>query len=991
MKYTNFINYSTYSNGLGLLKLEDIIKINKQNNSEHAVITDHMTCMAFPEFNAICLKNDLKPVFGLSVSISGEDGNLILIAKNDSGIGSLRNIVTNQKFDEYNVGYTTWEDINKFSNNLIAISGNKNSIVNSAFKSGNVDNLLNQLKSTFSKNQNNMLLDIQDRHGNGNALTDMVFRKSIELKLNVIATSTNRVFKPNHIPLLKQKLVSQISSKAKSKKEITTLDWEKYNLFDDDFAKTTSFMYGHFLEENQALFIENTTKITNSIQDYTVFKEPSFPAPNDLNLRAELNDIWVNFSKKLSESDKVIYQKRLESELNIIENLELEDYFKTYKIMADHAKSSDVAFAIRGSGSSSLVVHMLGISSIDPVKNGLLFERFLNYKRAKAGALPDIDFDTSDQGQICSKLSETFGENNIATLTNTDSIQKSNVSLELVSKALKNHANIDNEKSLNSLNSSMKEIFGVITLGDYGMPLSEEMKTNWRIKKLYSEKKEAKYIIDSALVLEGQITTHKRNSASVIVSKDNISNHLSVRQNPDALVSNVAEISKSFAESVGFIKLDVLSNHFIGHNLAAYRSLNMEDELYKEEYNDPKVFDLFKKGHLFSLFQMTKIGMNLSKEMKPEKFSDIVVLLGLIRPGVPKSEIADFINTKNKKEKLNFEIKELDSILSQTYGVIIFEEQLMRISQDIGGFSPDESDELRRTIKNKDKDKLAVIRTHFVKRGVKKNPNYSEKALNEVFSKIESKADGYMFNQAHAIVYADICYKQARIKANFPGEYLNFYLKDNKKKAAYIEESIDRGVYFNSPNINKSSAMYCTVSDARDDVKSLGIMPSLNTLVGEHFCKIILSERLNCPYSGLFDFTSRVINKSLENENLTVFDINETNISPRITVLSKNISSLVTVGFLDSFSKSQNTNDIVDFRNSALASIEKAVSLTLNPYIEGEFVFDKPLSVVSLDKFIEIESKSFGLSPLSIFKNTPISNNDLEKKRNKKGSLYDLI
>lgn len=988
MKYTNFINYSTYSNGLGLLTLEDIVKINKQNNSEYAVLTDHMTCIAFPEFNDICNKNDLKPIFGLSVSISGEDGNLILIAKNDEGLGSLRNIVTNQQFDEHNVGYTTWEDINELSNNLIAIAGNKNSVINSAFKSGNVDDMIHKLKSIFSQNKNNLLLDIQDRYGNGNELTNIIFEKAIDFKLNIIATSTNRVLKPNHIPLLKQKLITQISSKTKNKKEITALDWNGYNVFEDDFAKTTSFMYGHFLEAEQELFIENTIKLTKSIQNYTVFKDPSFPSPNNLNLRSELNDIWVDFSKKLSDKDKIIYNKRWEHELSIIENLELEDYFKTYQIMADHAKSSDVAFAIRGSGSSSLVVHMLGISAIDPVKNGLLFERFLNYKRAKAGALPDIDFDTSDQNQICSKLSEVFGENNIATLTNTDSIKKSNISLDLVGKALKNHANVVN---INSLNASMKEIFSVITLGDYGMPLSEEMKTNWKIKKLYNEKKEAKYIIDSALTLEGQITTHKRNSASIIVSKDNITNHLSVRQNPDALVSNVAEISKSFAESVGFIKLDVLSNHFVGHNLSAYRSLGMENELYKEEYNDPKVFDLFKNGHLFSLFQMTKIGMNLAKEMQPESFSDIVVLLGLIRPGVPKSEIADFINTKNKKEKLNFEIKELDSILSNTYGVIIFEEQLMRISQDIGGFSPDESDELRRTIKNKDKNKLSVIRNHFVKRGLKKNPNYSEKSLNDVFSKVESKVDGYMFNQAHAIVYADICYKQARIKANFPGEYLNFYLKDNKKKAAYIEESIDRGIYFNSPNINKSSAMYCTVSDAKDDIKSLGIMPSLNTLVGEHFCNTILSERLNGPYSGLFNFTSRVINKSLENENLSVFDINETNISPRITVLSKNISSLVSVGFLDSFSKSQSSNDIVDFRNSALASIEKAVSLTLNPYIEGDFTFDEPLSVISLEKFIEIESKSFGLSPLSIFKNLPISNNDLEKKRNKRGSLYDLI
>lgn len=980
MKFTNFINYSTYSNGLGLLKLKDIIKINKENNSDHAVLTDHMTCMAFPEFNDICDKNNLKPIFGLSVSIENEDGNLIFIARNDHGIQSLRDIVTNKQTDNNKIGYTTWDNIRQYAKNLIIIAGNENSLLGKSFYNNDLDNKLDILLNATKDNNNTLYLDIQERCGNNNKLSDAIFKKAISTQTNVLATSTNRTFKPNHIPLLKQKLINQVSIKEE------TLDWKSFNISEDDFAKTSSFMHANFFENGQSLFINNTTKLAGLIKECTVFKKPSFPSPNDIVLRDQITDSWKTFKNTIPLEKHELYKKRISSELAIIENLKLEDYFKTFQIMAQHAAESEVAFAIRGSGSSSLVVHMLGVSSIDPVKNGLLFERFLNYKRAKAGALPDIDFDTSNQIAISTKLSEVFGAEHIATLTNTDSIKNYSTSLGMVEKAFTNHASISDK---DSLKKSVKEITKLIPIRKVKRTLSEEIKSSWKLKNLYKSDKGAKFIIDSALTLEEQVTIHKRNGASLIVSKSPIANDLSVKQDPKALVSNVAEISKGFAESVGFIKLDVLANNFIGHNLSAYKSLGIEGELHKDEYNDKKVFKLFKDGDIASLFQMTSIGSNLSKEMQPENFSDIVVLLGLIRPGVPKDEIETFITTKNKKEPLNFEIKELNSLLSDTYGVIIFEEQLMKISQVVGGFSPDESDELRRTIKNKDKDKLSVIRTHFVKRGIKKNPLYSENSLNEVFNKIESKADGYMFNQAHAIVYADICYKQAKIKANYPGEYMNFYLNmsDNKQRTSYIDEAINRGVYFNAPNINKSTSQFSTAMDSN----SQGVVPALSPIVGEHFANNIINERLNKPFTGVFDITSRMINKSLSDDKLTVFDINDDNKSPRITLISKNISSLITVGFLDQFAASQKLDDIVDFRNCALASMDEAVQLSLNPFVDGDFSLKRPSSYISLDKFIEIETKNMGLSPLSIFQKMPIKNDELEKKRSKKGSLNDFI
>jgi DNA polymerase-3 subunit alpha len=987
MKHINFINYSTYSNGYGLLKLEDIVTINKANNSEYAVLTDHMTCMAFPEFNDTCIKNNLKPIFGLSVSIQNEKGNLILIAKDNKGIQSLRNITSSKIKDKQGLSHVTWETIEKESKNLVAISGSEGSILGFKYQDGTLDQGIHNLKKIFSNNNNSLFLDIQKAVTSENDLERTISDKSKEFSLHVIATSTNRSLKSHSIALLKQKLITQIGTKNDQ------LDWKGLSINDNDFAKTNSYLHNEFKIDQiktQAMFINNTVKLANAIKPCSVFKKSSFPKPNNKNLREMLREVWPEFSKTIDPNDHALYKKRIASELNIIEELDFEDYFKTYASMAEHAKENNVGFAIRGSGSSSLVVHALGISGIDPVKNGFLFERFLNKKRVADGALPDIDFDTSDQSSISKHLSTVFGADNIATLTNTNSIQKSNVSLSLVKKGFANHGNI---KDMSGFETAFKNINSLITTGKYGKALSIEMDNNKRLQNAYAKDAQIKFIVDSALDMEGQITIHSRNGASLIVSDKPIRDSLSISKNKEALVDNIAEISKDYAEKVGFIKLDVLSVHCVGYNLKAYQHLGMINELHSEVYDDENVFKMFQDGNCFSLFQMTSLGMNLAKDLKPNKFSDIVVLMGLIRPGVPQSEIASFIDNKNNGSQMEFIVPELEPLLSPTYGVIIFEEQLMQIAQDIGGFSPDQSDELRRTIKSKDKAKLQVIRKHFVKKGLLKNDQYKEEQLNAIFDKIESKADGYMFSKAHATVYADICYKQAKVKSNFPGEYASFYLANEKteKKQKYINELIERGIYFNSPNINKVSNVSSTVATFQKNIETKGIMPSLNDVVGEHFSNIILKERLNGPFEGLLDFTSRTVNKYLETEKTNIFDLHDGISSPQLTMIKKHIAGLSSLGFFDNFISANNVNDIVNYRNHCVANIDQALEYTLSPYIEGDFKFNEPTQSLPLEHYIEIEKRHFGLSSLNIFKNEPIKIDDLEKKRPKKGSLYNLI
>lgn len=965
MEHVNFINYSTFSNGYGLLKIEDIIKINKKNNSKYAVITDHMTCLGFADFNYECIKNNLTPIFGLSVKVKGLEGNFIFIARNENGLKSLYNIVSEKSIDENGFDFIEFEKLKNICNDLILITGNSESVLGKSFYSNSLNHTFSELSKVFNnKEKNNLLvLDVQKNfsHDKHFELEYQIAKLASQTKTNIIATSTNRMMKESHYILLEQKFINQFKIKD------SNFSLENLGLNRNDFAKTISYINSNFFSKNikdVSKFISTTVDLTNQfITPFNLFKEPEFPKSKKYSsLKEVLLNKWQSFLKKIPEDKRSVYKERIKHELSIIEKLKMEDYFLTFLSMAESAINNDIAFTIRGSGSGSLVNYVLGISSIDPVKNNLLFERFLNLTRAEQGDLPDIDFDTSDNKFVMQALELEYGKDHIAQLMNFDTIQKATVSLNFVKKSLL----IEKNRNLDSIN----ETFDLINNTFYDIKkiktLSEEIKNNVALQNLYSSNKKVKFIIDSALTTERQVISKKRNPASVVLTEDNIKNHISITYNPDSFVQNIAEVSSTYVENMGFIKLDILSNHIIGYNLNAYKSLLNKEKLYDDNYDDKNVFNLFNDGFTFSLYQIKDIGRNIAQRMKINNFDDIVVLMGLIRPGVPKMEIESYLATKNNNNntQIQYPIKSLGTILDNTYGVIIFEEQLMKIAQIIGGLTVDESDSLRRVIKsyskNKNQEIINTYREKFLENGSKKGYTYEQ--LNQTFDKIESKKEGYMFNEAHARVYADICYKQAYIKANFPGEYISFYIKNMNDKKQYIDELIKRGLYINCPNINEAGTYNKSVL-FNNNMK--GILPSIN-IVNNDFIQIIINERQKKPFSSYFEFIDRTLNNYLLKNNLNVFSIHNISDSKIINEYKNNIEKLINTGFFDVFNKEKDDINPLVFRNIIYNSTNKAIDFALNPYIQDDFIYAEPDDFVDFKSYIEKEENILGFSPSKI-------------------------
>ena len=971
MKHTNFINYSTFSNGYGFLKIEEIIKISKKNNSKYAVLTDHMTCLGFPEFEEKCIKEGIKPIFGLSVSVDSLDGDFILIARNSDGISSLRNIVSSKYKNNEGHEKISINDLKKLSSNLLLITGNPFSFLGKSFKEGKLAESFSFLSSVFNESNNSkIILDIQNTYNkeNTNSLEFNIAKISHFKKIPMIATSVNRFIKPAHYQLLRQKFLD-IYGNSISNNEVGILP--------ENYAKTNSYFTDHFLlNEKKTKIIENTETICSLfINDTSVFKEPAFPHPNiDQSLKELLNEKFPDFVKNFNPEQKKIYKDRLLSEYNIIDELSIHDYFLTFYSMANEAKKNNIAFAIRGSGSSSLIAHVLGISSIDPVKNGLLFERFLNITRAKEGDLPDIDFDTSDPKFVGKHIENLFGEENSAVLCNYDTIKKATSSLKFVKNSLLS----DNKsRDQNSINQTFKEIDSTFFNKKYLGLLSDDIKKNNRLQNLYKTNNKIKFFVDSAISCEGQVLRQKRNPSSIIVSHDNIKNHISVFKDENSLVGNVAEVTKTYAEKIGFIKLDILSNHVIGYNLKAYKTLNLEDKLYNEEYNDQSVYDLFNNKHTEFLFQIKTIGQNIAHEMKINNFNDIVILMGLIRPGVPKNEIDSYILNKKNNRK-NYPIKEISEYLDKSYGVVIFEEQIMQISQKIGNFTPDESDSFRRSIKgylkNKEKNqtKINEFKKHFVNNGLKKG--YTEKQLIETFSLLENKKEGYMFSESHARVYADICYKQAFIKANYPAEFIDFYIHSKDEKKIYMNEILKRNIFINSPNINKVSRLNQTVISSNNGNNYVGIIPSLS-MVNDNIATAIINERQKQPFSSFFNFVNRTLHAYLKIEKTHFFDIEDIN-SPKLINFKKNVTNLINVGFFDEFCQSKDINKRIKYRNIFLSSFDDSLTFALNPYISDDFNYsDKQVN--DIDFYINCEKEQTGISPTETFLNL----NDFQNKK----------
>lgn len=953
-------NYSTNSQEYGFLKIDEILNSESVQLNKIACLTEDSTLYSSIEFIEKCKEKGIKPIIGLTVHIGHEEkdlGTITLYAKNKEGFKSLCSILNTAKENKDQDKLVDIQDVIANKNNIISIIGGYGSLIYNPIiekEEGFILDIIDNLKQNFGED---LYLEVLSKDiPKSESYNKIIYNISDNYDLSTLATNNNRYLKKGHYKLFAQK------AKSVRKKQ------SKFNLSNT----INEFQYVKSLAQNKLNFYENDISNINlfvkKIEEYSLLNENHYIPTFEKTLREVLREKYHNFIKT-KPADKIeVYKERIQRELKIIEDLGFENYFL---IFDDIVKNNEnLSFSVRGSAIGSLVTHMIGLTHVDPVESGLYFERFLNMGRGLRQELPDMDLETNDVKSVINYLMKKYGENRIITLCKVDKL-KAKSQLQLAFDTIRDDI-LENPNDANGVQRSspdleFKKLIDILkrSFGSEKRTLQEELNNNRELRDFIRNDLIANKLIKMGLTYEDQSMSIGRSPASYAITPFDYKNIFSGFKAKDAAnlldsEYNVLEVSKENIERIGLVKLDILANKYLDKLRKTCKKLNIVfDENVKTDSKE--VYELLNKGQNKTLNQIKNQSF-LCQNVGINNFNDIVNINALLRPGVTKRERESFIDSKEK----GFRGTELlKPILGDTYGVIIFDEQIMAIAQEVGGLSLDRSDYLRAALKKDKKDVVAEIKLEFLNGAANKNIN--KKEAEKVYSEIENMCGKYTFSKAHAIAYSHLIYQQAWLKVHKPAEYFDFFLEDKREKEEYVAELKERGVVLLPLDINRSVNTYKT--RPKDGV--LYVDYSLSALFpdGEEFSKLIVNERIaNNKYEGLYNFVERILPKYA---GISVFS-NKWNEDPKIKANFKNkVETLIRVGAFDRL-LNQTGYSVLENREIMKNSVQNAIDLVLKPYISGDFEYNIPSTFsYKVENYINEEMNFYGghsFSQVSILK-----------------------
>ena len=561
--------------------------------------------------------------------------------------------------------------------------------------------------------------------------------------------------------------------------------------------------------------------------------------------------------KRLNNKVPIKYADRLNYELDIINKMGFCNYFLVVWDYVKYAKKNNIMVGPgRGSSASSLVSYTLGITDIDPIKYNLLFERFLNPNRVTMPDI-DIDFDALKRDEVIGYVVSKYGKDNVCEIITFSNLLKKQV-IRDVSR---------------QFDISSFEIDNLLKYFDDKNDLKYEL-NNINVKRILDDSDILKKVYDISLHLEGLKRHTSIHAAGVIISSKKLSDYIPLKMGDDGIY--LSGYTMNYIEQLGLLKMDFLALK----NLTVVDKIisNIDIKFNDIPLNDNETFKIFQSGDTNGVFQFESTGMKkFLTELIPNSINDLISAVALFRPG-PMDNIPSYIKRKNNKEKVTYIIDDLKDILKDTYGIIIYQEQIMQIASKMAGFSYAESDELRRAMSKKKEDLLLSFKEKFIQGSI--NNGYSSEDAIKVYNLILKFAN-YGFNKAHSVSYAILGYKIAYLKVHYPvyfeKEILNNYIGLQNKTNSLINECKKLKVNFSFPSVNTSSYKYIVLDDKL--VLPLSIIKSVGNLTA----KDIVNERLeNGLYKSYIDFIKRnyklgklVIRNLILSGALDEFDLNK--------------------------------------------------------------------------------------------------------------------
>ncbi|MBQ7703901.1 MAG: DNA polymerase III subunit alpha [Selenomonadaceae bacterium] len=855
MSGKNFVhlhNHTEYSLLDGASRISDLIEQTKNLGMDALAITDHGTMYGVIDFYKAAVKRGVKPIIGCEIYVAPNsrferatlDGvkyfHLILLAENNEGYKNLVKLVSYAATEGfYYKPRVDKELLKKYHGGLIALSACiegeiPKAILNNNFK-GAVE-LVKEYVEIFGRD--NFFLELQN-HGleEEKIVRDALIKIAQDLNIKLVATNDSHYVRREDSAAQDLLLCIQMNKTVDDKKRLRFPS-------DDFYLKSPEEMRLLFSEIEIAC--DNTLEIAarcNVTFEFGKLQLPEFPLPAPYTDEAEyLRDLCC---KKISNRYKNLTEEitaRLEHELEIIKKMGYDGYFLIVWDFIEFAKKNGIAVGPgRGSAAGSIVAYILGITELDPLEFNLLFERFLNPERV---TMPDIDVDFCyiRREEVIDYVKKTYGENRVAQIVTFGTMAAKAVVRDVV----------------RALNISYAEGSRIVSMipNELKITLDKALQTSKDLKQEYENNSTVRRVIDFSKKLEGLPRHASTHAAGIVISKFPLTDYVPVQLSNDTLVT---QYDKDKIEELGLLKMDFLGLRTLTIiNEAIDNVQKTRGEKIKIEeipINDELTAQMLTAGNTGAVFQMESAGMTkLVKDLKPTCFADLIPTVALFRPGpLGSGMVADFINGKHGTKKVEYLHPKLEPILRETFGVILYQEQVMQIVQALAGFTLGQADLLRRAMGKKKAEILLAQKENFLagceRNGVEKN------LAEKIFDLLLNFAD-YGFNKSHSAAYALIAWQTAYLKAHFPVEFMAAMLSsvmDSDRIAAYVDLTKKMGIKILPPDINFSGTHFQVeggaIRFALSAIKNLGE----NSISG-----VVEVRNLGGKFKSLIDFCSRV-------------------------------------------------------------------------------------------------------------------------------------
>jgi len=846
--------HTQYSLLDGACRIPEILSLAHQYRMDSLAITDHGNMFGAIDFYLEAQKAGIKPIIGCEVyvapasrlektssSIEEASYHLILLARDEAGYANLMKLVS--------IGYLEGfyyrpridkEILSKHAAGLIGMSACLKGEIPVCLKERRFNDAL-KCADEYSHilGRGNFYLEVQENNiPEQKTVNEGLIKLSKELNIGLVATNDVHYLSRERAASHEALLCIQTQ---------TTLDDPKRMRFQTEefYFKSPEEMKKLFKDIPQA--VSNTLEIAercNLELDFNKVHLPKYEPPSGQDKEEFLEKLCqAGLGERYAEVTSAI-KERLEHELRIIKDMGFISYFLIVWDFIHYAKSQGIPVGPgRGSAAGSLVSYLLGITDIDPLKYGLLFERFLNPERL---GLPDIDIDFcyERRQEVIDYVTKKYGQENVAQIITFGTMQARAVVRDVGRVMGLAYADVDHIAKL--------------IPPDPSLTLKDALESESELKNMYKNDPQITKLVDTALTLEGLNRHASIHAAGVVIADKPLNNYMPLFKSADGQVTT--GYSMGILEKIGLLKVDFLGLRtltVIDETVKLIKETRaLDTDIRKLPLDDRNTYKLLSSSQTIGVFQLESSGMrDLLRKLEPNCFEDLIALLALYRPGpIGSGMLDDFMQRKHNRVAVKYDHKKLEAILRETYGIMVYQEQIMQIASTLAGFSLSQADLLRRAMSKKTPEVMEKQRANFVSGCVKNE--ISSSVANKIFDQVEYFS-GYGFNRSHSAAYALISYRTAYLKANFPVEFMTALLtseRDNTDKIVeYVNEASHMSLRVLPPDINESEILFKVVD--RNTIR-FGLLAIKN--VGRGAVESIVQARDKGKFTSLDDLCQRI-------------------------------------------------------------------------------------------------------------------------------------